>query len=257
MALRVIADAKGDKVLVGCKSRSRLGTLQGSCLCCQDLNSVTQIPTCRKIGYFGVPVHFVALPELHGFFKGCPDSHMYMYTAPVLVVSLGHVWPHGMHTYVLDLPLQPLLRLPFTATLIMMILVIFCARLTFHVTISRSIFVNIFWPLEDAVWAFVLQNCVRPFSRAHMKAYACSCVPPHAPASRYLADAGDHSCHVQLLPSCIILYMTRRPACLCGHKCLRLICNAMSLHRYPCHADRMTAYALLSHACRCSLIVCA
>jgi hypothetical protein len=121
-------------------------------------------------------------------------------------------------------------------------------HLLFAVTFSRSSIVNIFWPLEDPLWAFLLQNCVQPFSSAHMKAYACSCVPPHAPASRYLDDAGDHSCHVQLLPSCIILCMTRLPACLCGYKCLRLICNAISLH--PCHADRMTTYALfpLFHA---------
>jgi hypothetical protein len=146
---------------------------------------------------------------------------------------------------------ERLIRTHTDSVVILQLFVFEMAYMPTCVTFSRYYcIVNIFWPLEDPLWAFMLQNCVRPFSSAHMKAYACSCVPPHAPASRYLDDASDHSCHVQLLPSCTILCMTRLPACLCGYKCLRLICNAISLH--PCHADRMTAYALfpLFDACR-------
>jgi hypothetical protein len=32
------------------------------------------VPTFRSVGHFGLPVHFVASPELHGRFKCCPDS---------------------------------------------------------------------------------------------------------------------------------------------------------------------------------------
>jgi hypothetical protein len=33
------------------------------------------VPTFRSVGHFGLPVHFVASPELHGRFKCCPESH--------------------------------------------------------------------------------------------------------------------------------------------------------------------------------------
>jgi hypothetical protein len=68
--------------------------------------------------------------------------------------------------------------------------------------------VNVFWPLEDLLWAFMLQNCLRTFpsARAFVKDCACSFVPPQAPASRYLDDPGDHSRRFQLLPTCIVVF---------------------------------------------------
>jgi hypothetical protein len=32
-------------------------------------------PTFRRVGHFGLPVHFVAWPAWHGRFKCCPESH--------------------------------------------------------------------------------------------------------------------------------------------------------------------------------------
>jgi hypothetical protein len=75
-------------------------------------------PTIRRVGHFGLPVRFVASPEVHGRFKCTP------------VRSLVHVWPCSA-------PLQPSLRLPFPATPDP--LVIFCAHLTFHHSLSCPI----------------------------------------------------------------------------------------------------------------------
>jgi hypothetical protein len=90
------------------------------------------IPTSRRVGPNGrrlpVAIAFEASPDLHGRFKCCPCSSLAL-TATAPVRSLVHAWPYSA-------PLQPLLPLPFPAP---PLLVIFCAHLTFHRSLSCPI----------------------------------------------------------------------------------------------------------------------
>jgi hypothetical protein len=63
---------------------------------CRDTSSrLWRIPTSRRVGHFGLHVHFVASPELHGRFKCCPESHS---TSAFLSNMPGHV-PHLCNLY--------------------------------------------------------------------------------------------------------------------------------------------------------------
>jgi hypothetical protein len=42
---------------------------------CSSQTDLKRIPTFRRVGHVGLPVHFVASPELHGRFKCCLERH--------------------------------------------------------------------------------------------------------------------------------------------------------------------------------------
>jgi hypothetical protein len=54
--------------------------------CTNPREHLWRIPAFRRIGHFGLAVHFVASPELHGQFMCCPDSHS---TSAILCTCLA------------------------------------------------------------------------------------------------------------------------------------------------------------------------